>query len=233
MSTGGCSVKTDVILLPGLHGSRPLFSSFIALSPSWARCRPLALPTIGGQSFEEIADALLPELRPLEGFVLLGESFSGPIAARLSARLGQKVGLLVLCNPRVETRIRIHEGILAPIAASSWMPAWCAAMALSGGDRSVARAALAEVRSLPKNVLAQRLSAAFSATGGALASYLSPPLLGIVGTGDRLVSPSRSCALLSDVPQGTVAEIDGPHLIVQTRPAEVWAAISEEFESAA
>jgi pimeloyl-[acyl-carrier protein] methyl ester esterase len=226
-------VKTDVVLLPGLHGSRALFASFIALSPSWARCRPLALPTIGGQSFDEIADALLPELRPLEGFVLLGESFSGPIAARLAARLGQKVALLVLCNPLVETRVRIHEGILAPIVASSWMPAWCAAMALSGGDRPIARAALDEVRSLPKNVLAQRLSAAFSATGGALASHLSPPLLSILGTSDRLVSPSRSHALLSRVPQSTVVELEGPHLIVQTRPAEVWTVISEEFESAA
>jgi hypothetical protein len=35
------------------------------------------------------------------------------------------------------------------------------------------------------------------------------------------------------VPQSTVVEMEGPHLIVQTRPAEVWAAITEEFESAA
>lgn len=137
-------MKTDVVLLPGLHGSRALFASFVALAPSWARCRPLALPSIGGQSFDEIAEVLLPELRALESFVLLGESFSGPIAARLA-----------------------------------------------------------------------------------------PPLLGILGINDRLVSPSRSHAFLSRIPQSTVVEIDGPHLIVQARPADVWAAISEEFESAA
>jgi pimeloyl-[acyl-carrier protein] methyl ester esterase len=106
-------VKSDVVLLPGLHGSRALFSSFVALAPAWADCRPLALPTVGGQSFDEIADAILPELRSLEGFVLLGESFSGPIAARLSARLEQKVALLVLCNPVVEMPVRVPEGILA------------------------------------------------------------------------------------------------------------------------
>jgi len=226
-------VKADVVLLPGLHGSRTLFSSFIALAPSWARCRPMALPSVGGQGFDEIAEALLPELRALEGFVLLGESYSGPIAARLADKLGQKVALLVLCNPLVEMPWRIHEGIAAPMIASPRMPVWCAAMALSGGDRSIARTALSEVRALPTEVLVGRLAAAFSATEGALASHLAPPLLGILGSSDRLVSPSRSRAVLSRVPQSTVVEIEGPHLIVQTRPGEVWAAISEEFESAA
>jgi pimeloyl-ACP methyl ester carboxylesterase len=226
-------VRADVVLLPGLHGSRALFSSFVALAPAWARCRPLALPTVGGQSFDEIADAILPELRPLEGFVLLGESFSGPIAACLSARLGQKVALLVLCNPVVEMSVRVPGGLLAPILASAWLPAWCAAMALSGGDRSIARAALREVRALPKGILAQRLAAVSSATEEALASRLAPPLLTILGTSDNLVSLSRSRAFFSRIPQSTVAEVEGPHLIVQTRPVEVWAAISEEFETAA
>ena len=226
-------MKTDVVLLPGLHGSTTLFRSFVALAPPWARCLPLALPTVGGQSFDALADAMLPELRPLEGFVLLGESFSGPIAARLSARLGQKVALLVLCNPVVETGVRVPERILASIVNSSWMPAWCAAIALSGGDMEIARAVLREVRALPKGILAQRLSAVFTATEEALASRLSPPLLTILGTNDNLVSLSRARAFFSRIPQSTVAEIEGPHLIVQTSPVDVWEAISEEFETAA
>ena len=117
-------MKTDVVLLPGLHGSTALYSSFVALAPPWARCRPMALPPLGGQSFDEIAETLLPELRTLEGFVLLGESFSGPIAARLSDQLAQKVALLVLCNPLVEMPWRIHEGIAAPMLASPRMPIW-------------------------------------------------------------------------------------------------------------
>ena len=226
-------MKTDVVLLPGLHGSTALYDAFVALAPPWARCLPLPLPTVGGQTFDELSDVILPEVRPLEGFVLLGESFSGPIAARLSARLGQKVALLVLCNPVVEMSVRVPEGILASIAASAWMPAWGAAMALSGGDMTVARAALDAVRALPKGILARRTSAVYSATEEDLASRLAPPLLTILGTGDNVVSVARSRAFFSRVPEGTIAEIEGPHLIVQTRPAEVWAAISEEFETAA
>lgn len=226
-------MKTDVILLPGLHGSRALYASFVALAPPWASCRPLALPTIGEQSFDGIASTLEPELRPLEGFVLLGESFSGPIVARLAGRLGQKVALTVLCNPLVEMPFTPPVALAASLATSRGMPAWCAAWLLAGGDRPLGRAALEAIRLLPRKVLEQRLSAAFSATSDDLVRRLTAPLLAILGTRDRLGSPARTRALLREIPFHAAAEIDGPHLIAQTRPAEVWQAISDEFETAA
>ncbi len=226
-------MKTDVVLLPGLHGSRELYASFVALAPPWASCRPFSLPTVGEQTFDGMAGALEPELRPLEGFVLLGESFSGPIAARLAGRLGQKVALTVLCNPLVEMPLKPPIGLAASLAASRRTPAWLAAAVLAGGDRSLGRAALEAVRSLPKEVLGARLASAFSATSEDLVPYLSAPLLVILGRKDRLVSPAHTRALLKSVPFQAVAEIDGPHLIAQTRPAEVWKAITDEFETAA
>lgn len=210
-----------------------MYSSFVALAPSWARCRPLALPTVGEQSFDGIAHALEPELRSLEGFVLLGESFSGPIAARLAARLGQKVALTVLCNPLVEMSFGLPSGLAVAAALSRWLPVWCVARALTGGDRPLAKTVLEEVYSLPKEVLKERLASAFSATRDDLVPFLSPPLLVILGTKDRLVSPARTRALLRSLPSHTLADLDGPHLIAQTRPAEVWKAISDEFETAA
>ena len=92
-------MKTDVVLLPGLHGSTALYDAFVALAPPWARCVPVALPTLGDQSLDGLATTLEAEFRRLEGIVLVAESFSGPIAVRLAARLGQKVALLALCKP--------------------------------------------------------------------------------------------------------------------------------------
>jgi pimeloyl-[acyl-carrier protein] methyl ester esterase len=226
-------LKTDVVLLPGLHGSRALWASFAALAPPWASCLSLALPTVGEQSFDGIAGSLGPELRSLEGFVLVGESFSGPIAARLAARLGQKVALTVLCNPLVEAPFALPVGLATAAAASRRLPVWCAARALTGGDRPLAKVVLDEVHSLPKEALRKRLAAALSATRDDLVPFLSAPLLVILGTRDRLVSPALSRELLRSVPSHTLADLDGPHLIAQTRPAEVWKAISDEFETAA
>jgi pimeloyl-ACP methyl ester carboxylesterase len=226
-------VKTDVVLLPGLHGSTAMFSSFVALAPPWARCLPVALPTLGDQSFDGLAATIEAELKRLEGFVLVAESYSGPIGARLAARLGQKVALLVLCNPLVEVGFQLPAGLAASVVASRVMPVWTAAHTLAGGDRALGRTVLEEVRSLPKEILRGRLNAAFSATASELSSYLVAPLLTILGTRDRLISLGRARHVCSKVPCCTVVELDAPHLVVQTKPAEVWDAISDEFESAA
>lgn len=226
-------MKTDVVLLPGLHGSTALYDAFVALAPSWARCVPVPLPTLGDQSISGLAETLEAEVRHLEGFVLAAESYAGPIAARLAARLGSKVTLLVLCNPLVEMAFGVPAGFAASAVASRWMPAWSAAAMLAGGDRVLARAALAEVRTLPKEVLAARLASAFTATADELAPLLAAPLLAVLGTRDRLVAPARTRALLRGVPYSAVVDLDAPHLVAQTKPAEVWDAISDEFESAA
>lgn len=226
-------MRSDVILLPGLHGSTALFETFVALAPPWARCRAVALPTMGDQSFDALADALEPQLRALEGFVLFGESFSGPIAARLAARLGSKVALLVLCNPLVESSVAIAPSIAAPLLRSGLIPGWAVALAMTGGDRSVAAAILREVRALPKEVLMRRLSTVASANGADLLRYLAAPLLAITGTSDRLLAPSAISEVLDQVEFGVLAEIDAPHLVAQVAPAQVWAAISAEFQRAA
>ena len=226
-------MKTDVVLLPGLHGSTAMFSSFVALAPSWARCVPVALPTLGDQSLDGLATTLEAELRRLEGFALVAESYSGPIAVRIAARLGQKVALLALCNPLVEMPVALPAGLAASAATWRGMPAWTVAAVLAGGDRALGKAALDGIRALPKEVLEARLASAFSATADEIAPLLSPPLLAILGSRDRLVSPDRTRALLKGVPFATVVEFDAPHLVVQTKPAEVWDAISGELESAA
>jgi pimeloyl-ACP methyl ester carboxylesterase len=226
-------VKTDVVLLPGLHGSAALYDAFVALAPPWARCVPVALPTLGDQSLGGLATTLEAELKRLEGFVLVAESYSGPIAVRLAARLGQKVALLVLCNPLVEMPVALPAGLAASAATWRGMPAAAAAMALAGGDRALGRAALDGIRALPREVLEARLEAAFTATADEIAPLLVAPLLAVLGSRDRLVSPDRTRALLRGVPFASVVELDAPHLVVQTKPAEVWDAITDEFESAA
>jgi pimeloyl-ACP methyl ester carboxylesterase len=226
-------LKTDVVLLPGMHGSIVLFDAFVALAPPWARCLPVPLPRVGGQDVDSLAETLEAELRHLEGFVLVAESYSAPIAARIAARLGQKVGLLVLCNPLVEMSVGLPAGLAASSARWQGMPAWMAGAVLAGGDRALGKAALDGIRALPKEILEARLASAFAATAEELAPFLVAPLLAILGSRDRLVSPGRTRSLLQSVPFSTVVELDAPHLVVQTKPAEVWAAITGEFESAA
>ncbi len=94
-----------LLLLPGMDGTGDLFDAFIAALPSaidvvivrYPRCEPL-----GYAELQALARAALPEKGP---FVILGESFSGPIAISLAASAPSQLKGLVLCcsfarNPR-------------------------------------------------------------------------------------------------------------------------------------
>jgi pimeloyl-ACP methyl ester carboxylesterase len=226
-------MRTDVILLPGLHGTTTLFESFIALAPPWAKCHPVALPAEGDQSFDRLAEELERRLKRHDGLVLFAESFSGPVATRLAEALGTKISLLVLCNPLVEAPVPIAPFFGAPLLQSRAVPAWLVSFLMCGGNRALAKSVLREIRSLPRDVLANRLAVACSAGREDLASRLSAPLLGIVGSKDRLVTPVTVSEVLSRVPHAVQATITAPHLAAQTAPDAVWQAISAEFQSAA
>jgi pimeloyl-[acyl-carrier protein] methyl ester esterase len=224
-------MRSDVVLLPGLHGSTALFESFIALAPPWANCLPLALPAEGDQSFGALADRLEPQLRGMESFVLFGESFSGPIAARLAMRLGNKIALLVLCNPLVRAPVPYAPPFAAFVARI--LPETLIALTMTGGQRTVAARVQREVRALPKEILARRIGVACRTRTGDISTRLNAPVLGIVGTRDRLVSPRHMQRFLASVPFALQALLPLPHLAAQVAPAVVWAAITAEFERAA
>lgn len=226
-------MRTDVVLLPGLHGSTALFDGFIALAPPWARCQTISLPTNGSQSFGALADSLEPELKKLEQFVLFGESFSGPIAARLAYRLGGKVALLVLCNPLIESPVVVPSSLSSWLIRSPLASSWVVSLAMTGGDRAIAGAVIREVRRLPAAVLRARLETAASARREELARTLASPLLALLGTEDRLLSAQASVEIIRDVAGAVVALLPLPHLAAQIAPSMVWEAITDEFESAA
>ena len=225
-------MRSDVVLLPGLHGSTALFESFIALAPPWANCLPVPLPAEGDQSFGALADRIEPAIRTLESIVLFAESFSGPIAARLAKRLGSKVALLVLCNPLVQAPFPFAPPFPAFLASRA-VPTAVVALAMSGGDRVIARRVQREIRELPPEVLGHRIRVACAARSVDISNRLNAPVLGIVGTKDRLLSPSRIQRVLANVPFARVAELPLPHLAAQAGPAAVWAAITDEFQRAA
>ena len=86
-----------IMLLPGLDGTGDLFAAFAdALRPDFD-VRIIRYPVARKRSYTELVDyaeAEIPHDRPC---VLLGESFSGPIAIHLAARGVLPVAGVVLC----------------------------------------------------------------------------------------------------------------------------------------
>lgn len=74
-----------IVILPGMHGTGELFAEFIAALPRAVESIVVSYPPdrpLNYAELEKLVRASLPVERP---YVLLGESFSGPIAVSIAA----------------------------------------------------------------------------------------------------------------------------------------------------
>src|SRR6478609_9048711 len=93
---------TTLVLLPGLDGTSALFADFRAALDSNIKVLAIAYPQDRVLGYSQLTDFVARKLPRDESFVLLGESFSGPVAVELAAL--RPAGLLgvVLCNSFVK-----------------------------------------------------------------------------------------------------------------------------------
>lgn len=218
-----------VVVLPGLDGTGDLLEEFRAAAPAGVACSIVRYPVdarLGYDELERLADAQLPR----EGrVVLVGESFSGPVAVRLAARLGERVVALVLCNSFVTPprprwlrvfaraavfRIRLPEWVLAAVM-----------LAPLAEPRLVAELARA-LRRVHPGVLAHRVRELLGVDERAALRRVTAPIVYLRGTADRLVADGAVAAITATVPSVEVREIAAPHALLQTAPGEAWAAIA-------
>jgi pimeloyl-[acyl-carrier protein] methyl ester esterase len=94
-----------LVLLPGMDGTDRLFAPLIeALGPD-VRVQVIRYATTSTAGYRELTDFVRQALPAKGEYVLLGESFSGPIAVSIAAQAPPGLKALVLCctfvsNPR-------------------------------------------------------------------------------------------------------------------------------------
>jgi pimeloyl-ACP methyl ester carboxylesterase len=218
-----------LVLLPGLDGTGKLFAEFVRVIGSDADTQIVSYPKdvpLGYEELEALARAALPVHRP---FVLLGESFSGPIAIRIAANPPTGLAGVILCGTFAKNPYPFL-GWAAPIAA--WfpiksLPRWVRAP-LMWGSMSPQRApdqvarAMADVAEV---VIRQRIAALLAVDESASLARIRLPMLVLQARHDLVVPRAASQRIMMIARHAQWAEIDGPHLLLQTRPAECAATV--------
>lgn len=230
---------TTLVLLPGMDGTGLLFEPFLRALPPELSVQVVSYPGHDVLTYEDLESFVLDAL-PFEGrLVLLGESFSGPLAVSLAARLAGRVSGLVLCCTFVQNP-RPAFAVLKPLArliSPQVLPLGFTARLLLGpyatpGLRTLLRNALAQVSPA---VLRARLEAVVVVKASAALASVKVPVVYLQATQDALV-PARAAQLaLKACPAMRVMPIRGPHCLLQAAPAEtaaVVAALVREIESA-
>lgn len=224
------SVGTPIVLLPGLDGTGRLFERFLGACPPGLEPLPVHLPEDGDQRHGALAERLAHELPRGGRWLLLGESFSGPLAVRIAAAEPSGLAGVVLCATFVRSPFTpwlVRAG--SRVAGRGSPPLWALRRWLTGGDGALAAEVRAALDTVPASTVRSRLRAIADVdVTGDLAS-LGTPTLALSGTRDRLVPPRCTRAMQRAAPSLETARAEAPHLVLQTRSRWAWERICERF----
>lgn len=214
---------TDLVVLPGLDGTVALRSDFMdSVAAEFDSVTVVSYPTdqvLDYSELESFARAALPLDRP---FVLLGESFSGPIALSIAAEPPAGLLGLVLCASFARSPIPLLSPLasltrFAPVRAlplpllSWWLLGRWATPEL---ESSLQRALLG----VTPSVLRTRAKIALRADMTERLNAISVPTLYLRATEDRLLSRSAGEHIVSNISHARSVDIAGPHLLLQAAP---------------
>jgi len=208
------------LILPGLDGTGKLLTDFIeALEPD-IPADVVSYPPDAAMDYHELA-VLVEKSLPDGKSLLIAESFSGPIAIRLAARLpGRFVGL-VLCATFAKsphTWLKPFRGLLdlpLPIPATGLIDKFTMGRWITKDWKGRIMAA---VKALRPEVARKRLSEVLAANASTDLANIDNPILYLQATEDQLVPRRAWLHIRSVAPRARLATIEGPHFLLQANP---------------
>jgi pimeloyl-ACP methyl ester carboxylesterase len=216
---------TALVVLPGLDGTATLHTEFVAsVGPAFDSVTVVSYPAdeaLGYVALEAFVRARLPPAAP---FILLGESFSGPIALSIAADAPPNLVGLVLSTTFAKAPVPLLSPLaaLTRIAPVRSLPPSVLSWLLLGRWATPQLETSLQTALLAVNpaVLRFRAAAAIRANVSARLSSISAPILYLHATHDRLLSAAAGRHIRSALPQCATADIAGPHLLLQAVPID-------------
>ena len=218
-----------LVLLPGLDGTGSLFLPLLHRLSDF-QCEVIPLPETGGQDYPSITN-FVKELLPKEDFILIAESFSGPIGMALATE-GTKYlkGVIFVASflsaPKkqllaISRFLPIKFFINLPFAKyfhKVLFLGW-------GANGELLRLFQSTLSSLSTALIRARLNTIFTLTPRLQISDL--PAGYIRAKNDRLIPQDKITEFNYCFKNIVIQTVDGPHFILQANPDECAVVISE------
>jgi pimeloyl-[acyl-carrier protein] methyl ester esterase len=208
-----------IVLLPGMDGTGELLVDFAAALGTEFDVIVVSYPSdraLDYSALEHIARSRLPS----NGFyVLLAESFSGPIAISIAASRPAGLAGLVLCCTFARCPRPALKALrpLIPLLRTAWLPAFAVRRLLLGRWSSVAlqHSISAALKKVSIAALRARLRDVLDVDILTKVRQIQVPVLCIRATADRLVPASAASLIVRSAPPARVVELEGPHCLLQ------------------
>ena len=210
--------QMKLVLLPGLDGTGDLFAPL--LSSITCPTQIIRLPQSGPQDYDTLTEYVLSQL-PDEEFVLLAESFSGPIAAKISGMSSIPLKAVILVasflSPPDSILLKISKRL--PLKKLSNMPLSGLMIRAMLMGRNASTELLVSFREALEAVSGEVIKGRMAAIEKlkTVMSRRDISALYIQASQDRLVSADKAQEFESVFPRLSQIEIEGPHFILQAR----------------
>ena len=214
-----------LVLLPGMDGTGQLFEPFVRALPGECQTTQVAYPPNVDLGYSELLPYVREQL-PHEPYVVVAESFSGPLGVVLAAEQPALLKGLILCSSFVRNPLPPTLGWLKLFVSSRLFrrppSAWVVRLLLVGNSAPVelVEAVRNTVSSVEPEVLAGRLHAILQVEVSSILSEISVPKFYLASSADRLVGGRGVEQVKQACSDIEVFELRGPHFLLQACPAE-------------
>lgn len=208
------------ILIPGLHGTRGLFEPFLKIFPACV----IELPRQGPQDYATLSAWLSSQPFP-KSYVLVGESFGGPLAILHAALQPQGLKGLVLLGSFARMDVppaRLLGHLLPPLPLGWRLLRKINQHALMNDEGSPAQNdwLQAELSKTSPWIFRARMQAVMLGDVTAALPKIKVPVLAVTAACDQMV-PAQASQDFEGIPHLRRVLIDSPHLIAGMRPREL------------
>jgi pimeloyl-[acyl-carrier protein] methyl ester esterase len=172
------------------------------------------------------------EHAPKEQFVILGESFSGPIAIDIAATDPRVAGLILASSFAWHP----FPSICAPFGrmlVSARMPGKLIEALLLGsmGTPELRAQLRRQLEELPQEIIRTRVTEVLRVNKSEQLRQVTSPILCLQGRLDRLVGRRGLRQIMSVQPRCQVVSFEAPHMLLETHPDAAAKAINAFCES--
>jgi pimeloyl-ACP methyl ester carboxylesterase len=220
-----------LVLMPGLDGSGKMFQPFLEQLPVECKVTVISYPGDRTIEFSDLDDYVCERLPRETPLILIGESYSGPVAVMLSQRAELDIRGIVFVATFAHfptTFIKLLSRLL-PLSLLFSLPSpdfvikrYCFGRWATPRLTSLVRQSVSGNKPA---VIAHRSRSGAAVDVRSSLVTISVPCLYIRASDDRLVPERALQDFVEHIPQLEQAEVDGPHCLLQARPRACLAAI--------
>lgn len=221
------------VLMPGIDGTGTMFGPLIEHLPAWLDPQVISYPTQDVLSYKELADRVVASLPTGQPYIIIAESFSGPLALMVSERADKNLKAIILCATFL-TNPRPWLAKLAPLLLHEWVlnqqpRKWMVRMVITGdaaSDELLTRVLNIHKTVAPK-VQLNRLREVIQVDVRDKLQNCSTPMMYLRARRDHLIFRYSLKEIQALRPDIHCVDIDGPHFLLQTRPRQCMQQILE------